>query len=217
MVAHSTLIWVANAMRPLKVQELQVALAVERGTRQLDKENLMKIEIILSVCAGLVIVDKQLNEVRLVHQTTQEYLDNIQAKQFPDAHTKIARTLLTFLSFDGFQDLIKTWSWIFSLAGLPPLYEYSQYSLVHAAAQPDTDIIHILLEKGANINASGGKYGSALQAAAYMGHAEIVRILLEKGANVDATGGEYGTALEIAAKQHHNGIVHMLLEMGASR
>jgi hypothetical protein len=46
------------------------ALTVEPGTQQLDVDNLTKIRTILSVCAGLVIVDEQLSVVRLVHYTT---------------------------------------------------------------------------------------------------------------------------------------------------
>jgi hypothetical protein len=40
----------------------------------------------------------------------------------------------------------------------------------------------LLLENGADVNALGGKYGSALQAASSEGHKPIVRLLLEKGA-----------------------------------
>ncbi|KAJ7312220.1 hypothetical protein DFH08DRAFT_756478, partial [Mycena albidolilacea] len=38
--ARSTITWVANAKRPLTVQELQVALAIKPGMRQLNEENL---------------------------------------------------------------------------------------------------------------------------------------------------------------------------------
>ncbi|KAJ6524737.1 hypothetical protein B0H19DRAFT_841926, partial [Mycena capillaripes] len=100
--AHSAIIWVANAKRPLTVEELRVALAVEPGARQLNEDNFLDIETILSVCAGLVIVEKESSVVRLVHYTTQEYLDSIQARLFPDAQTEITCTLLTFLNFDGF-------------------------------------------------------------------------------------------------------------------
>jgi hypothetical protein len=57
--ARSALIWVTNAKRPLTVLELQVALAVELGTKCLDNNNLLDIDIILSVCAGLVVVLEQ--------------------------------------------------------------------------------------------------------------------------------------------------------------
>jgi hypothetical protein len=64
----------------------------------------LDIETIISVCAGLVIMDKQLSVVQLVHYTTQEYLDSIQAQKFPDMQQEITCTLLTFLAFDGFPD-----------------------------------------------------------------------------------------------------------------
>jgi ankyrin repeat protein len=55
-----------------------------------------------------------------------------------------------------------------------------------AAAQGHTEIVGILLEKGADINAAGGRYGSSLQAAAAEGHTEIISILLDKGADTIA-------------------------------
>jgi Ankyrin repeats (many copies) len=38
--------------------------------------------------------------------------------------------------------------------------------------------VQLLLEKGADVNAQGGKHGSALQAAALRGHDTTVRLLL---------------------------------------
>ncbi|KAK1623175.1 hypothetical protein BDP81DRAFT_293432, partial [Colletotrichum phormii] len=46
-----------------------------------------------------------------------------------------------------------------------------------------------LIDKGADVNAQGGRYGNALQAASEGGHREIVQLLLEKGADVNARGG----------------------------
>jgi hypothetical protein len=138
--ARSAIVWVANAKRPLTVSELQTALAIEPYARRVDKENVLDIEIILAVCAGLVIVDEKLSVVRLVHHTTQEYLDSIQAERFPDAQTEITRTLLTFLAFDGFPDSCRTvWE-------LPPLIEYSQYCLVHAVGKPESQVRNMLVE-----------------------------------------------------------------------
>jgi ankyrin repeat protein len=39
-----------------------------------------------------------------------------------------------------------------------------------------------LLSKGADVNAQGGRYGNALQAASQRGHSAIVELLLSKGA-----------------------------------
>ncbi|KAJ7444764.1 hypothetical protein B0H11DRAFT_1619499, partial [Mycena galericulata] len=126
--AHSTITWVANAKRPLTVEELQVALAVKPGMKKLDEEeDLTDIDIILSVCAGLVIVDKKSSVVRLVHYTTQEYLDSIQALHFPGAQREITCTLLTVLAFDGYPHQ----SWSDWRATPPPLVEYSQHCFAH--------------------------------------------------------------------------------------
>jgi hypothetical protein len=141
-IAHSALTWVSNAKTPLTVAELRTALAIEPGDRQLDEGNLMDIDIIISVCAGLVVLDEQLSVVRLVHYTTQEYLDSIQAEKFPDAQTDITRTLLTFLAFDGFPHS----SWEDRGVDLPPLVQYSEYCLAHAAGKPEVELRDMLVE-----------------------------------------------------------------------
>ncbi|KAJ7117132.1 hypothetical protein C8R44DRAFT_593899, partial [Mycena epipterygia] len=96
-LAHLTLTWVANAKRPLSIGELQEALAIEPDATDLDPDNLLDISIILSVCAGLVIVDETASVVRLIHYTTQDYLDSIQSQRFPDAQTEITSRCLTYL------------------------------------------------------------------------------------------------------------------------
>ncbi|KAF7344743.1 Ankyrin repeat domain-containing protein [Mycena venus] len=138
--ARSALTWVANAKRPLTISEITVALSIEPGARQLDEDNILDIDIILVVCAGLVIVDEQRSVVRLVHYTAQEYFDNIQAERFPDAQTDITRTLLTLLAFDGFPDP----SW--HSRNPPPLIAYSEYCLVHAAGQPEGPLRDMIVE-----------------------------------------------------------------------
>ena len=48
----------------------------------------------------------------------------------------------------------------------------------------------MLLDKGAEVNAQGGGYGNALQAASSGGHETVVQMLLDKGAEVNAQGGD---------------------------
>ncbi|KAF7330102.1 Ankyrin 2,3/unc44 [Mycena sanguinolenta] len=236
--AWSTLTWVANAKRLLTVEELQVALAIEPGTQSLDEENFMTIQTILSVCAGLVIVEEEhhLEEwqsmqseechqvVRLVHYTAQEYLDNIQAEKFPNAQTKITHTLLTFLTFDGYP--VPTWH----LSKLPPLAEYSQYCLAHAAGQPEVALREILLKfvgqafqwmEIMNPQGSWGKWDSppwnyhlqpsqpsALWIAAAANLVETTKLLLNEASLLQDLQGGF-----IAASYYgHIRIVNILLE-----
>ncbi|KAM7182918.1 Ankyrin repeat-containing domain protein [Rhypophila sp. PSN 637] len=79
-----------------------------------------------------------------------------------------------------------------------------------------------IIPRGADVNAQGGKYGNALQAASERGHEAIVRLLLEKGADVNEKGADvnaqgsfYGNALQAASKRGHEVIVRLLLEKGA--
>jgi ankyrin repeat protein len=58
--------------------------------------------------------------------------------------------------------------------------------------------VQLLLGAGAEVNAQGGSYGNALQAASFVGHEGMVRLLLEAGADVHAQGGQYGNALQAA-------------------
>ncbi|KAJ7443988.1 ankyrin repeat-containing domain protein [Mycena latifolia] len=137
-VALQALTWVAYAKRPLTVAELCEALAIEPDATTLDVDNLLDINIVLSVCAGLIVVDEAMSVVRLIHYTTQSYFDSIQSVQFVDAHTMIASKCLTYLSFTEFPPLdipgfpfrIREW------VEVHPLVAYSQHVLLHAAEAP---------------------------------------------------------------------------------
>ncbi|KAJ7187146.1 hypothetical protein C8R46DRAFT_981437, partial [Mycena filopes] len=141
MVAHSALTWVANACRPLTTAEIQVALAIEPNSQQLDDDNILDIEIIVAACAGLIIVDEQLAIVRLVHYTAQEYFDSIQGQYFPHAQILITRSLLTFLNFDNIITLSCT-----TQDSPPPLFDYAQYCLVHAAGEPEVQLRNMVVD-----------------------------------------------------------------------
>ena len=47
-------------------------------------------------------------------------------------------------------------------------------------------MMQMLLDKGANVNAQGERYGNALQAALVGGHDQVIQMLLDKGADVNA-------------------------------
>ena len=67
----------------------------------------------------------------------------------------------------------------------------------------------------AEVNAQGGQYGNALQAASARGELRIVELLLKAGADVNAQGGEYGNALQAASARGKQQIVELLLKTGA--
>ncbi|KAH6839397.1 hypothetical protein B0I37DRAFT_357994 [Chaetomium sp. MPI-CAGE-AT-0009] len=82
------------------------------------------------------------------------------------------------------------------------------------------DIVQLLLEHGADVNAEywdgWGGYGNALSAASSDGHLHIIQLLLEHGADVDARAGHFGSALSAASGRGHLDTVRLLLEQGAN-
>jgi hypothetical protein len=65
--AKEILSWVICAKRPLATCELQHALAMEICKSYINEDNLPQVEDMVSVCAGLVIVDEESGIIRLVH------------------------------------------------------------------------------------------------------------------------------------------------------
>jgi hypothetical protein len=77
------------------------------------------------------------------------------------------------------------------------------------------EIMQRLLDRGADVNARGGRYGNALQAASFNGHDQVVERLLTGGADVNAQGGLYDNALQAASIKGHDQVVERLLTGGA--
>jgi hypothetical protein len=102
LLAKQALSWITYAQRPLTIQELCHALAIEPGERVLDPDAVCDIDDVLSACAGLVTVDTESNVVRLVHYTTQEYFERIRLEWIPHAQRDIATACITYLSMDTF-------------------------------------------------------------------------------------------------------------------
>jgi ankyrin repeat protein len=75
------------------------------------------------------------------------------------------------------------------------------------------------LKAGADVNAIGSEYGTALQAACAADDIETVRVLLNAGADISSEApisGFYGTALQAAASEESIEIVRELIEAGAA-
>jgi hypothetical protein len=134
-LAWLTLSWITNAKRPLRPLELREALAIEPDATELDRENFLDMHSILSVCAGLVVINEEDDRVRLIHYTMQEYLEWIRERKFPRADRNIAVACIKYLLFPrharNLRDLFTT----------NPFLKYAvDYGLLHARGQPEFDI-----------------------------------------------------------------------------
>jgi hypothetical protein len=102
-LARKALSWITLAKRPLTTAEICCALAVEPDEDKVDPENVLTPGDLVSVCAGLVVVDQESAVIRLVHYTTQEYFTRTENVWNPGSQLHIATTCLTYLSFSTFQ------------------------------------------------------------------------------------------------------------------
>jgi hypothetical protein len=90
--------WITNARRPLSAAELQAAPAVEVSNTEFDKENIVRMDELLAVCAGLVFVEQVSSKIHLIHFTTEEYIQHAGAEWVANASECIALTCLTYVS-----------------------------------------------------------------------------------------------------------------------
>ncbi|KAI9155090.1 ankyrin repeat domain containing protein [Paramyrothecium foliicola] len=238
-LAKRVVSWITLAKRPLNTNEICCALAVEPGETTIDPENMLGVEDLVSVCAGLVVVDPESAIIRFVHYTTQEYFERIQQTWNPDS---LARTPLIVAAERGHTPIVKLLlDWGADIDAGGGLYDNA---LGAASAKHHRSVIDLLLQKGASVNRavegrSGNAFykdaagvhelldrsvnidqpmefpGFALYAASARGDEALVKILLDHGADVDARGGRYGHALHGASAKGHNEIVKLLLDHGA--
>jgi ankyrin repeat protein len=88
--------------------------------------------------------------------------------------------------------------------------------LYYASLEGMAGVSKALIHQGADIDARGGEYGNALQAACFRGYTTVVSVLLDQGADLNAQVGQYGNALQAACCGGHEKIVELLLNGGAS-
>lgn len=68
-LAMRVLLWISSAVRPLAPVELQYAIAIQPGMTELDDEDLDDQDLMVSVCAGLVILDSETDTLRFVRKS----------------------------------------------------------------------------------------------------------------------------------------------------
>jgi ankyrin repeat protein len=228
-LAKKVLSWITHAKRALSVAEVQHAVAVSVGMAEMDEEFLPEVEILDSVCAGLVTVNKNSNIIQLVHYTAQEYFER--KSSFPNAETDITVACVTYLSFDTFATgFCSTDKEFDARLQLNPLYDYAAQNWGHHARAATTEVEQLilgLLENEAKIAGSSQammaprKYPGYSQTvprqmigvhvAAYFGLREAMIALFENGYDPNARDTYGWTPLSWAARKGHGAMVELLL------
>ncbi|KAJ7270989.1 ankyrin repeat-containing domain protein [Mycena rebaudengoi] len=226
-IARRTLIWVANTKRPLTVFELQEALAIDPDSRAFDADGLLDVEIILSVCVGLVIVeasqwfglDPRYSIVRLVHLTIQEYLERVRPTRFPEAQTEITRNCLVYIAYKNVRERLYYWEHGLLSYAVP-------YCLLHAAGEPELLLQDIIIQFLGDArcyrlymgppqwNTTWPRESSKIWVAALFGLQEITSHLLDSDKAIDEEEKE--GALKVALEWNCLDVIRVLIKHGTN-
>ena len=226
-LAMVALTWICHSERPLQVDELCHALAVEIGETDFDPENVPSIATLLDSCQGLVTVDSEASIVRLIHHTVQEYLCS-QPGLFIKPHSILAETCLTFLNSQqvnhlaphslldhGSMPFLKYSSRYWGAHTKKDLSDYAKALALELLNQYEDHISVVsLLEQVPYIGSIATPLlFSGLHCASFFGIAELVTVLLSaEGCEVDQRDCVGSTPLVWAARNGHELVVKMLLE-----
>ncbi|KAK3378907.1 hypothetical protein B0T24DRAFT_493620, partial [Lasiosphaeria ovina] len=128
-LALKILSFVVHAKRILSSTELRHAVAVKIGQPKLDDRFIPGLNIISSICGGLITIDSESDIVRLVHYTTKEYFDKTKDSLFPEAEADITAICATYLSFNIFEGgFCQTDDEFKERLQLNPLYDYAAHN-----------------------------------------------------------------------------------------
>jgi len=142
-LAMTTLMWICHSERPLRVDELCHALAVEIGSTKFNRDNVPAMETWLACCLGLVTVDRAASTARLAHHTLREYLIT-DRNLFPRAHFEMAETCLTYMNSDQAKALPVTRKP--DLSSMPFLKYCSRYWGTHTKRELSGRVISLAME-----------------------------------------------------------------------
>ncbi|KAI9739494.1 MAG: hypothetical protein M1835_003192, partial [Candelina submexicana] len=117
IVASQILLWVANAMRPLKLLELAAAIHTQKQ-RALSVKDIIRQQV--GFCGDLLRIDEASGEVGMIHQFVKDYLQSTESRRHPrldiyhvgeqESNTAITRKCLIYLQDKALVDELQKFS-----------------------------------------------------------------------------------------------------------
>ncbi|KAG7422874.1 26S proteasome non-ATPase regulatory subunit 10 [Fusarium oxysporum f. sp. raphani] len=97
-LALKSLNFISYVKEPLRIVELQHALATEEGMLEIDPEDLQTSKAIISSCLGLLVVSGPEKTVEFVHSTARKFLQSRPEGMDKRPHLTIVRTCIWYMS-----------------------------------------------------------------------------------------------------------------------
>jgi len=219
------LMWVSHAKRPLRMDELCHALAVDPEMRGCYAKNIPARDTVLGSCLGLVMAEKRTLKVRLIHDTLQQYLSR--PGILHGAHKVLGETCIAFLNYRRVKRLRARK--IEDLGHIPFLEYSSTYWGTHSKIELSDRAKTLALELLENfenhiafkffLNESLWYYFShprhpftSLHCASYMGIDALVATLIKvKSCDINRRDMKEYTPLMWAVRQGNHGAAKLLL------
>ena len=228
------LMWISYAEVLFRADVLCHALAIKLGSTDFNADNIPSITTLVSCCQGLISVDKEASNVRLIHFTLKEYF-SAHPEIFSTPHSAMAEICLTYLNSQQVKAISNRKYYVYPKT--PFLRYCSLYWGVHANRElsdcakslalklfrefDDHVTISYLIEHMGNLDLRSYSVESRLSGvhcASFFGIVEIVDSLME----MQGYGTSYGryylgdSPLALAARNGHKEVVKILpsLPMG---
>jgi ankyrin repeat protein len=244
--ARKLLYIIIGTTRPLTLNEMNIALAIEDHHRSYDDlkpdlDDEARFEVSVRHLCGLfvTVVDKK---VYLIHQTAKEFLlskseaathgwkHSLTLKESETLMARICITYLSFTEFDRATDQLSAaikYSYLDYVAGSwAAHYREAQYSATEQMLQLVLRVCDTQSQRFktwfniywtmAHREEPNPCFASPLMVGSYFGHEVMVKLLLEAKANVELKDCYEQTPLSWAAQNGHEGIVKLLLEAKAN-
>ncbi|KAF0329084.1 ankyrin repeat protein [Colletotrichum asianum] len=209
LLAESVFSWLIYAKRPLRASELRHALAVERGTTGLDRENILNIHLIISNISGLHLA---------AYFGLEEAFTTIIESSGTEIDINIKDSLhftpLSYAAMGGRDDFI---AWLLSKGEVLANSERDSFGLtainIAAILGHIAGVSQFIKIGTADLDSKDNWGQTPLANAALRGHVEIVRVLVETNrVDVNSQDELEQTPLSSAAEHGQVEVVNFLLE-----
>jgi hypothetical protein len=211
-------------MYPLTVKQLRFAYAVNEATINLNPKQHLPFFDCIKETGGLLVVDREFNTVRFAHSTIKDHLVGHSHRYFPDGHSLLASTCLTFLNLCDLSN--EHGRSRFDRGGdLSPFFEYASFQWGHHARELGDDektgkmamqwLLSECMHQVYTVCEKVHKYHflsyvqppSPLYEACYFGLCSPVAKLLKLGQDVNAPDSNGRRPLYSAVCQNHPAVV----------
>ena len=93
-----------------------------------------------------------------------------------------------------------------------PCEEFGAMAVFAAAQHRHLDVVHLLIQKGADMEKADYNGRTPLCIASQNGYLDVVRLLIEKGADIDKAENDGWTPVYVPSQNGHLDVVRFLIE-----